>query len=241
MNDELRITNDECLSGDFYSSFVIRHSSLVTPARCLPRFFHRRHDEHQESKRLRWVVALGFLYLVLAVACSPDMRNQPKYKPLTESEFFADGRSERPAVADTVAHGQLKLDERYYQGKVNGAVVGTIPAPVTRQLLERGKERFNIHCTPCHGYLGDGEGIIVKRGYRHPPSYHIDRLRQAPDGHFFDVITNGFGAMPSYASRVAPADRWAITAYIRALQLSQAAKPEDVPPAERRQLLGNTK
>ncbi len=181
------------------------------------------------------------LLLSASIACSPDMSRQPRYKPLSESEFFNDGRSARPVLPDTVARGQLRTDERYYQGKVKGALVGTAPIPVTRKLLERGQERFNIFCTPCHGHLGDGDGMVVRRGFRRPPSYHIDRLREAPDGYLFDVISNGFGAMASYASRIPPQDRWAITAYIRALQLSQGAKLEDVPEEQRRQLLGEVK
>jgi mono/diheme cytochrome c family protein len=136
-----------------------------------------------------------------------------------------------------VARGTVDADEAFSTGRVNGAPVAKIPVPITPALLERGRERFSIYCSPCHGYLGGGEGMVVLRGFQHPPSYHIDRLREAPDGHFFDVITHGLGAMSSYATLVAPPDRWAITAYIRALQLSQNAKVDLIPPAERQKLM----
>jgi len=165
------------------------------------------------------------------------MNDEPRYKPLAESDFFADGQSARPRVDGTIARGHLRLDQAFYTGRSNGAFVSTPPVPVTRDLLARGRERFDIFCSPCHGRLGDGDGVVVERGFRSPPSYHIDRLRTAPVGHFFDVMTNGFGAMASYASRVQPADRWAIAAYIRALQLSQHAALSDAPADVRRRLL----
>lgn len=161
-----------------------------------------------------------------ASACRNDMHNQPRYKPLAESAFFDDGRSERPAIADTVARGQLYLDEARSTGKENGKDITYIPIQITVDDVRRGQERFNIYCSPCHGRLGDGHGMIVGRGLRQPPSYHDDRLVNAPVGHFFDVMTNGYGAMYSYASRVAMDDRWRIAAYIRALQLSQNAPPD---------------
>lgn len=164
------------------------------------------------------------------------MHDQPRYDPLASSTFFDDGRSARPVVPGTVARGQLRLDEHLYTGKVNGALVDTFPFPVTRPVLECGRERYNIYCSPCHDYLGTGHGMIVQRGFQPPLSYHNDRLREAPVGHYFDVITNGFGAMRSYADRVSPEDRWAIIAYIRALQLSQHAPLEAVPEKERAQL-----
>ena len=157
------------------------------------------------------------------------MQNQPRFKPLRKSDFYADGRSSRPLVPGTVARGQLRDDTYFYTGMIGKEAGDVMPFPVTREVLERGRERFNIYCAPCHSRTGDGNGMIVQRGYRRPPSYHIDRLRQAPLGHFFDVITNGFGAMPDYAAQVPPADRWAIIAYIRALQLSQAAPASLVP------------
>ncbi len=182
------------------------------------------------------VLLLG---LVLgAGACRQDMHNQPRYKPLGGSAFFEDGRASRPLVEGTVPRGYARTDEHFYTGKVNGRLVETFPFPITRRVLERGRERYDIFCAPCHGRDGYGEGMIVQRGFRQPPSFHTDRLRRAPVGHFFDVITNGFGTMYSYASRIPPEDRWAIIAYIRALQLSQNATLEDVPPAERRRLIG---
>ncbi len=158
-----------------------------------------------------------------ATACRQDMHNQPRYKPLAATNFFGDGRSERPTIADTVARGQLHLDQARYTGKENGKDVTSFPIQITRADVARGQERFNIYCSPCHGRLGDGHGMIVSRGLRQPPSYHDPRLIDAPVGHFFDVMTNGYGAMYSYASRVAVDDRWRIAAYIRALQLSQNA------------------
>ncbi|MFL6452340.1 MAG: c-type cytochrome [Bryobacteraceae bacterium] len=170
--------------------------------------------------------ALALMAMLSASACRQDMHNQPKYKPLAATDFFGDRRASRPTIADTVARGQLHLDEARYTGKVNGKDVTAIPIQITREDLERGHDRFEIYCTPCHGRLGDGRGMIVRRGLRQPPSYHDERLVSAPIGHFFDVMTNGYGAMYSYASRVAVDDRWRIAAYIRALQLSQNAPAE---------------
>jgi len=168
-----------------------------------------------------------------SAGCRQDMHNQPRYKPLAASEFFADGRSARPVVEGTVARGHLHIDQARYTGKENGEDVTEFPFPITKADLVRGQERFNIYCSPCHGRTGQGDGMIVQRGYRRPPSLHQDRLRDAPAGHFFDVITNGFGAMPDYASQIRAEDRWAIAAYIRALQLSEHATLADVPPADR--------
>jgi mono/diheme cytochrome c family protein len=170
--------------------------------------------------------------------CQQEMADQPRYKPLQKSAFFGDERSARPFVEGTVARGELKPDEHFYTGKSRGKLVDTFPLPVTRDALVRGQERFNIYCSPCHDRVGAGQGMVVRRGFRAPPSFHIDRLRVAPVGHFFDVITHGFGAMPDYAEQVSPADRWAIAAYIRALQLSQHATIADVPAAERQRLTG---
>jgi hypothetical protein len=164
------------------------------------------------------------------------MHNQPRYEPLEASSFFADGRASRPLVSGTVARGQLRTDRHFYLGKVDGHLVDTLPVPVTRPLLERGRERYDIYCAPCHDRLGSGQGMIVRRGFRRPPSLHIDRLREAPIGHFFDVISNGFGVMTDYAAQVTPRDRWAIAAYVRVLQLSQHAQLADVPADIRRQL-----
>jgi len=188
---------------------------------------------------LRWA-CLAFCGLFL-FACRLDMHVQPKYKPLDSSNFFGDGRSARPEVPGTVAHGHLRADELLYSGKVNGEPADLFPFPITRQVLERGRERYNIYCSPCHDYTGSGGGLVVQRGFPPPPSYHIDRLVKAPAGHFFDVITNGYGAMYSYAARVDPQDRWAIVAYVRALQLSQHAALDNVPAQEKEQLTGQAK
>jgi len=151
------------------------------------------------------------------------MGRQPCYDPLEPSDFFSDGMSARPRIAGTVARGELVTNPFLETGKINGADGDGFPFPITEQVLNRGHERFNIYCSECHGRLGDGNGMIPSRGYRRPPSFHTETLRTAPTGHFFDVMTNGFGAMPPYAPQVPAADRWAIVAYIRALQLSQNA------------------
>jgi len=183
------------------------------------------------------IAALAAL-LVCLPGCRLDMHIQPKYLPLAKTDFFGDGRSERPVVEGTVARGQLRLDEHLYTGRVNGQLATTFPFPITRADLERGRERFTIYCAPCHDASGTGRGMIVQRGFPAPPSYHIQRLRDAAVGHFFDVITNGLGNMYPYASRVSPEDRWRIIAYIRALQLSQFATLADVPASEREKLQG---
>ena len=170
--------------------------------------------------------------LLASLACRQDMHDQPRYRPLAEASLFADGRSARPSVDGTVARGYLRTDARMYKGKDGDNFVSTLPVPLTRALLDRGRNRFNIYCTPCHGRLGDGEGMVVQRGFKHPPTYHQDRLRNQPVGYIFDVITNGFGSMISYANRVPVEDRWAIAAYVRALQLSQNSNVADVPPAD---------
>src|SRR3954469_20569726 len=161
------------------------------------------------------------------------MHDQPKYIPLRQASFFPDDRSARPLVPGTVARGQLHDDALLYMGKVNGGDATEFPFAVDEAVMARGQERFNIYCSPCHGRTGLGDGMVVRRGYRHPPSFHDERLRTSPAGHFFDVITNGFGAMPDYAAQIKPADRWAIAAYVRALQLSAHATLGDVPVADR--------
>ncbi len=172
------------------------------------------------------------------LACQQQMADQPRYKPLARSTFFGDERSARPLVEGTVARGHLEADELLYKGTIHGKPADIFPFPITKQVLLRGQERFNIFCSPCHDRMGTGQGMIVRRGYRAPPSYHIDRLRSAPVGHFFAVITHGFGIMPDYAAQVPVRDRWAIIAYIRALQLSENARIADVPEKERATLLG---
>jgi len=170
---------------------------------------------------------------VALVGCRQDMHDAPSYDPLQGTNFFANGAASRPLVANTVARGQLRADEHLYTGKINGQVATEFPMPVTKAVLDRGQERFNVYCSPCHGRTGEGNGMIVQRGFRQPPSYHDERLRNAPVGYFFDVMTNGFGAMQDYSAQVTVPDRWAIAAYIRVLQVSRSATVNDVP-ADRR-------
>jgi mono/diheme cytochrome c family protein len=181
---------------------------------------------------LRKLSPLGLFTVLLFAACRQDMHDQPRFKPLAESDFYSDLRSARPPVEGTVARGQLHEDTYFYTGKVGTNPGDYMPFPVTEEVLARGRERFNIYCSPCHSQLGDGNGMIVQRGFRTPPSYHTERLRKAPLGYFFDVMSNGFGAMPEYASQIPPRDRWAIVSYIRALQLSQNATVADVPSGQ---------
>ena len=169
----------------------------------------------------------------LSLGCRQDMHDQPRYEPYARSDFFGDDLSARHPVEGTVARGQLREDDHLYAGRVDGAPAATFPVEITRELLARGHERYDIFCSPCHDRLGRGRGMVVQRGYRQPTSFHDDRLRAALPGYYFDVMTNGFGAMSSYASQVPVRDRWAIAAYIRALQLSQSASLEDVPEAQR--------
>lgn len=167
-------------------------------------------------------------FLALA-ACRQDMHDQPKYKPQRGSAFFADGRSNRPLPAGTIARGRLIEDELLATGKVNGEFSKVFPHEVTAAMLERGANRYAVFCTPCHDATGSGDGIVVRRGMKQPVSFHIDRLREAAPGYYFDVMTNGFGAMYDYADRISVEDRWAIAAYIRVLQKAQNAKLADVP------------
>lgn len=173
---------------------------------------------------------------LIVAGCRQDMHDNPRYDPLEQSDFFRDGRSQRPLVPNTVPRGFLHADEFYYTGKVNGQLATEFPVPVTADLMLRGQERFNVFCTPCHGRTGLGDGMVVRRGYRRPVSFHDDRMRQAPPGYFFDVMTHGFGAMPDYAAQIPVADRWAIAAYVKALQFSQNATVNDVPAEKRADL-----
>lgn len=182
------------------------------------------------------VRVLAASFALLASGCDQAMSEQPKRAPLRASSFFADGRSSRLPVPGTVARGQLRLDEHLFRGVSGGEFAATFPFDVTAKVLERGRERFDIFCAPCHDRAGTGRGMIVERGYRAPPSFHIDRLRRAPPGYLFDVMTRGFGAMPDYADQVPARDRWAIAAYIRALQASRDTPKEDIPPDELRKL-----
>ena len=189
------------------------------------------------SRSRRCLLPFAFCLVSAAVSgCRQDMHNSPKAIPLRESVFFKNASSARPLVEGTVARGTLQDDVAFFTGK-NGAVeVDALPFALTAEVLDRGEQRFSIYCTPCHGMAGNGDGMIVRRGYRQPPSYHIDRLRAVPIGHFYDVMTNGFGAMPDYRAQIAPRDRWAIAAYVRALQLSQHAPAAEFPQDEREKL-----
>jgi mono/diheme cytochrome c family protein len=205
----------------------------------------------------------GLFFCLLLAGCRQDMAAQPKYRPLQESDLFPDNQASRPIEPGTVARGYLRADAALFAGAEQAdprpawvaALVGAgnpwnvlgliaratqpadkFPFPVTEEVMHRGRERFNIYCAVCHGRLGDGNGKIVQRAYLRPPSYHNDRLRQAPVGHFYEVITHGFGGMPDYAQQIPPRDRWAIIAYIRALQESQNSRLQDIPEGEQRRL-----
>jgi mono/diheme cytochrome c family protein len=189
---------------------------------------------------MRAALVLGCILVAsLLAACQrvgPDFQKmsiQPKYDPLEPSDFFADGMAARPRVAGTVARSEVTEDGFFETGKVAGQIADGFPFPITAADINRGQERFNIYCSECHGRLADGNGMIPSRGFRRPPSFHTAMLRTAKTGHFIDVIINGFGVMPPYAAQVPERDRWAIIAYIRALQLSQNATPEDVQPGQR--------
>jgi mono/diheme cytochrome c family protein len=193
-------------------------------------------DRSTKRLRLARCVGLAFCAACLAVGCHDDMYNQPRYEPLEESDFFDDGRASRPLPPGTVSFQAPFPADAMQSGIVDGQLVDSLPVNVDRRLLERGRERFDIYCSVCHARTGEGDGMIVERGFRRPPTFHSDRLRGVPIGHFFDVMTNGFGAMPSYASQVAVDDRWAIAAYVRTLQLSQHAAADQLPVELRERL-----
>jgi cytochrome c553 len=183
--------------------------------------------------RLRKIFPAALALICVTAGCRIDMHVQPYNRPMSKSEFFADNRSARLPVEGTVARGDLREDAYFYTGKIGAGDGDYLPFPVTDKVLTRGRERFDIFCAPCHGRVGDGNGFIPSRGLRRPPSYHIERLRKVPVGYFFDVMTNGFGIMPDYASQVSPEDRWKIAAYIRALQLSQNATSAELPAGQK--------
>jgi len=203
-----------------------------------PRAMHLAAPSPKPGARSHHAAKLVALIVLAATVggCRQDMHDAPRYEPLEASTFFADGRSSRTLVANTVPRGQLHEDRHLYEGIVDGKPAETFPFPITEEVMRRGQERYTVFCTPCHGRTGEGNGMIVERGFRKPPSYLEDRLRNAPAGYFFDVMSHGFGAMQDYASQLPVADRWAIAAYIRALQYSQRATVEDVPAAERENL-----
>jgi mono/diheme cytochrome c family protein len=173
---------------------------------------------------------------VAVAGCRQDMHDTPRADPLRQSAFFKDTSSARTTVEGTVARGTLQDDAEFFTGKNGALAADALPFELTAQVLDRGEQRFNIYCAPCHDASGNGRGMIVRRGYRQPPSFHIDRLQNAPLGHFFDTITNGFGAMPDYRAQIAPRDRWAIAAYVRALQLSQYYSAAERTAEERQQV-----
>lgn len=186
--------------------------------------------------RIRALLALTLLTIALP-ACRQDMHDQPRYEPLEASVLFADGRSSRPLIEGTVARGQLRADRELYTGlDAAGQFVSDLPTPVTRELLERGQSRFNAFCSPCHGRRGDGRGMVVQRGFKQPQSFHQARLRDTPVGYYYDVISRGFGEMSSYAAQLSSRDRWAIVAYIRALQVSRNLSVAALTDKERQQL-----
>jgi mono/diheme cytochrome c family protein len=193
------------------------------------------------ARPVRVGVALAALLLAALTlpACRQDMHDQPRFIPLRPSGFFDDGRSQRPLIEGTVPRGHLNDDLALYTGKdAAGKPLDTFPFPVTRDVVDRGQERFNVYCSPCHDRTGSGDGMVVRRGFRHPPSYHTGQIRSLANGFIFDVITNGFGAMPDYAAQISARDRWAIVAYVRALQLSQHASIADLPAEDRGKLGG---
>jgi mono/diheme cytochrome c family protein len=181
-------------------------------------------------------LALVALVPLALAGCRQDMHDNPRSEPLEASRVFADGSASRPLVEGTVPRGHLKEDDLLYTGMSDGAPTAEFPFAITRTELDRGENRYNVYCAPCHSQTGDGRGMVVQRGYRQPPSLHIDRLRDVPPGYVFDVITNGFGVMPDYRTQITAEDRWAIVAYVKALQLSQHATEADVPESERGKL-----
>ncbi len=192
----------------------------------------RRAGSRFKVRGSRLAVATAMAASMTLAGCRQDMHNQPKFTPQRGTEFYADGRSSRPQVENTVARGQLHEDTYFYTGMQDGKEGNVMPFPVTMEVLQRGQERYNVYCTPCHSRVGNGAGMIVMRGYHPAGNFHSARLLAMPLGHFFTVISNGYGSMPDYSAQVAPVDRWAIVAYIKALQLSQSAKSADAGGAQ---------
>lgn len=189
-----------------------------------------------KTEKLTLLIALLCGSLLLSIGCRQDMHDQEKLEPFEAHTFFTDGKASRMLPANTVARGHLREDTEYYTGKVGTAYVAEFPMPVTQEVLRRGQNRFNIFCTPCHDRVGSGNGMIVQRGYKEAASFHEQRLRDSEPGYFYNVITEGFGVMPSYARQIKPEDRWAIAAYIRALQLSQNAAFAELGPEMEREV-----
>ncbi len=189
-----------------------------------------------------WAALGAAVALLVAAGCTQDMADQPRYEALEPTSFFDDGAASRHPPVGTIAQGYLREDEHLYRGRVNGQLASEFPAafPVTEALLKRGRERFQIFCSPCHDQTGQGRGMVVQRGFPSPPSFHTDRLREAPVGHFFDVMTNGFGRMYDYSAQLSPEDRWAVAAYIRVLQISRHAPREELSDNDLQQLDAST-
>jgi len=221
---------------------LLKTGQSVKTVRLARRVFHRAkasvlmkapHSSLPNRHPLGRALPILLAVLVFLVGCRPDMTNQPKATPLSESDFFSNGANARRPPAHTVARGDAREDTAFYTGQTNGRYVTQLPVKLTRDLMIRGRERFDAICAECHDRTGSGNGMVVQRGFPQPPSFHVDRMRNAPIGHFFDVMTNGYGVMYSYATRVEPEDRWAIAAYIRALQLSHNAALSDADSADR--------
>lgn len=179
-----------------------------------------------------WRIALLLLAAALLAACVMTLEDQPRFEAQEASPFFADGAANRPRVADTVARGELPLDPLLTTGRVNGQFIDSFPFTITQTILERGQQRFDIFCSPCHGLTGDGQGVITEYGMPHPGSFHLPELRDREAGYYFVTITDGTRVMPSYAARIPVEDRWAIVAYIRALQLSQNVDASQIAPGK---------
>ncbi len=197
---------------------------------------HQTTDAARPRRRGRLAGALATAALLLGAGCRKDMYDQPRYEIYEPSTIFRDGASSRPQVEGTVARGDLRGDAHLHEGKIDGKEVDTFPFAVDRATLELGRERYLIYCSPCHGRAGDGRGMVVRRGFSPPPTFHSEYFRKIPVGHFYTVITHGYGAMYSYAARIPVEHRWAIAAYIRALQYSRSASPGDLTDQERKTL-----
>jgi hypothetical protein len=187
------------------------------------------------------LVALATVLAALVSGCRQDMHDQPRFKPLARSTFFDDEQSARPLVEGTVPRDGLRPDDLLHTGKLGTEFADTFPLPVTIEVLQRGRQQYDVFCSPCHGRIGDGQGMVARRGFKiRPASFHDERVRALPVGHYFDVITRGFGVMQDYSAQIGVEDRWAVVAYLRVLQRSQAAALSDVPPAEREKLAADT-
>jgi REP element-mobilizing transposase RayT/mono/diheme cytochrome c family protein len=240
-----RLRKDESYreKADYIRANPVR-AGLIAASEAWPYFWvadPQQQNGIREGGALR-VGALGgraiplLVIALLIAACRPDMMNQPKAKPLSESDFFSNQANARPIPPHTVERGGARENSAFYTGLTNGTYVTQLPVKLTPKFLARGRERFDAICAECHDRTGSGSGMVVQRGFPQPPSYHVPRLRNAPIGHFFDVITNGYGVMYSYATHVQPEDRWAIAAYIRALQLSHNMKAAELVPTEQQKL-----